>query len=303
LQNGPTSTGYIIIYGKKNSLPKNLGYEKLTNGIVRFRNLDPSRLVIIRGEEKDAVHIEFWRVPAGAETPAFVQGNWDLTVKQNKPFVLGGYSDGDGICPANTSVKLFADYLTANPNMRAHIVITGKPTENFANAEKHLLNQLANEHKICPNRLKFFYVKDKKFPYKFTDVEFWLVPQKKKQMLYPQHFINNLKLALTLCEKLTSNNYGDTIKFEVNRMTQQQIVQEFKNYPKAQKSVVIRQLLRIFADDLEDTPQPSDSELSIEERKAIVDSLRGIAAVEGKTPPTDEEIKEDYTNYLAEKYK
>lgn len=86
-------------------------------------------------------------------------------------------------------------------------------------------------------------------------------------------------------------------------MTQQQIVQEFKNYPKAQKSVVIRQLLRIFADDLEDTPQPSDSELSIEERKAIVDSLRGIAAVEGKTPPTDEEIKEDYTNYLAEKYK
>jgi len=86
-------------------------------------------------------------------------------------------------------------------------------------------------------------------------------------------------------------------------MTQQQIVQEFKSYPKAQKSVVISQLLRILADDLEEPLQPNGSELSIEERKAIVDSLRGIAAVEGKTPPTDEEIKEDYTNYLAEKYK
>jgi hypothetical protein len=86
-------------------------------------------------------------------------------------------------------------------------------------------------------------------------------------------------------------------------MTQQQFVQEFKSYPKAQKSVVISQLLRILADDLEETPQPNGNELSIEERKAIVDSLRGIAAVEGKTPPTDEEIKEDYTNYLAEKYK
>lgn len=43
--------------------------------------------------------------------------------------------------------------------------------------------------------------------------------------------------------------------------------------------------------------------LSIEERMAIVESLRGIAAVEGKTPPTDEEVKEDYINYISEKYK
>ncbi len=85
-------------------------------------------------------------------------------------------------------------------------------------------------------------------------------------------------------------------------MTQQQIVQEFKTYPKAQKSVIIRQLLRIFEEDLEETTQ-NGNELSIEERKAIVDSLYGIASVEGKTPPTDEEIKEDYINYLSEKYK
>lgn len=85
-------------------------------------------------------------------------------------------------------------------------------------------------------------------------------------------------------------------------MTQQQILREFRSYPKAKKSAVIRQLLRIFEEDLEEDAQ-NGSELSIEERKAIVDNLRGIAAVEGKTPPTDEEIKEDYTNYLMEKYK
>lgn len=85
-------------------------------------------------------------------------------------------------------------------------------------------------------------------------------------------------------------------------MTQQQLVQEFKNYPKAQKSVIIRQLLRIFEEDLEETTQ-NNNELSIAERKATVDSLYGIAAVEGKTPPTDEEVNEDYINYLSEKYK
>jgi len=50
-------------------------------------------------------------------------------------------------------------------------------------------------------------------------------------------------------------------------MTQQQIVQEFKSYPKAQKSVVIRQLLRIFEADLEETRHPNGNELSIEEMK------------------------------------
>ena len=84
-------------------------------------------------------------------------------------------------------------------------------------------------------------------------------------------------------------------------MTQQQIVQEFKSYPKAKKSVVIRQLLQIFEEDLAESFQPEA--LSVEERMAIVERLHGIAAVEGKTPPTDEEAKEDYANYLAEKYK
>jgi hypothetical protein len=84
-------------------------------------------------------------------------------------------------------------------------------------------------------------------------------------------------------------------------MTQQQIVQEFKTYPKAKKSVIIRQLLQIFEEDLAENTQPDV--LSVEERLAIVERLHGIAAVEGKTPPPDEEIKEDYANYLAEKYR
>ena len=84
-------------------------------------------------------------------------------------------------------------------------------------------------------------------------------------------------------------------------MTQQQIVQEFKSYPKAQKSVVIRQLLQIFEEELDETAK--SDELSIEERMAIVESLSGIAAVEGKTPPTDEQVKEDYISYISEKYK
>jgi len=41
----------------------------------------------------------------------------------------------------------------------------------------------------------------------------------------------------------------------------------------------------------------------IAKRKEAVDKLRGIAYVPGKTPPTDEEWREERTNYLLEKYK
>ncbi len=85
-------------------------------------------------------------------------------------------------------------------------------------------------------------------------------------------------------------------------MTQQQIVQEFKSYPKAQKSVVIRQLLLIFADDLEELSQQNGSELSIEERKATVESLAGSLKMENP-PMTKEETREMYYEHLSEKYK
>ncbi len=85
-------------------------------------------------------------------------------------------------------------------------------------------------------------------------------------------------------------------------MTQQQVIQEFSRYPKATKSAVIRKLLRIFEEDLVD-PRDDKAELSGEERLAIVESLSGIATVEGKTPPTDKEWREERTTYLLEKYK
>ncbi len=85
-------------------------------------------------------------------------------------------------------------------------------------------------------------------------------------------------------------------------MTQQQFVQEFKSYPKVQKSIVISQLLRILADDLEETPSPNGSELSIEERMEITKSLAGSLKMENP-PMTKEETREMYFEHLSEKYK
>lgn len=88
-------------------------------------------------------------------------------------------------------------------------------------------------------------------------------------------------------------------------MTQQEIFREVVSLPFKEQAELVEKIGRNLKQSISENGdnKAKEKELSVEERKAIVDQLRGIAAVEGKIPPTDEEIKEDYINYLSEKYK
>ncbi len=80
---------------------------------------------------------------------------------------------------------------------------------------------------------------------------------------------------------------------------QVELIEQIIHLPITERVEVIERISRSVREDLREKGEKCD----LEERMQAVNRLRGIAAVEGKTPPTDEEIKEDYTNYLAEKYK
>jgi hypothetical protein len=85
-------------------------------------------------------------------------------------------------------------------------------------------------------------------------------------------------------------------------LTQQEIIREILAFPIAEQFEIVEKIQHNIKKNFR--PQISDKkELTVEEKRAIVESLAGIAKVEGKTAPTDEEVKEDYANYLAEKYK
>lgn len=88
---------------------------------------------------------------------------------------------------------------------------------------------------------------------------------------------------------------------------QTEIIEQIIHLPIYERVEIIEKLSRSVREEMGEKAAKSSfeekKELSIEEKKVIVESLYGIAAVEGKTPPTDEEIREDYTNYLSEKYK
>jgi hypothetical protein len=83
-----------------------------------------------------------------------------------------------------------------------------------------------------------------------------------------------------------------------------EIVKQINDLPVPERIEIIEKVSRRVRQDLEIAAEENgDREAIIARRRAAVDRLRGIAAVPGKTPPTDEEWREERTNYLLEKYK
>lgn len=81
-------------------------------------------------------------------------------------------------------------------------------------------------------------------------------------------------------------------------MINQQVLEQIIHLPIAERIEIIEKVSRSVREDL--TERKDDD---FEKRNLAYQRLRGIARVEGKIPPSDEEIREDYTNYLLEKYK
>ncbi len=81
---------------------------------------------------------------------------------------------------------------------------------------------------------------------------------------------------------------------------QVEIIEQIIHLPIAERVEIIEKISRSVREDLR---AKEIEKHSSDERQTAYLRLRGIAAVTGKTPPTDEETKEDYTNYLAEKHR
>lgn len=94
-------------------------------------------------------------------------------------------------------------------------------------------------------------------------------------------------------------------------MTQQQFIEEIKQLSIAERVALIEVISRSLREDLETSggeaaiSDRATPEATIEDererRVSAVQRLRGILKTEGP-PPSDEEVKDMYTDYLIEKY-
>lgn len=83
-----------------------------------------------------------------------------------------------------------------------------------------------------------------------------------------------------------------------------EIVKQINQLPITERVEIIEEVSRGVRLDLRNSNGASESQdAAREKRREAIRRLRGIAKVEGKPAPTDEEVKQDYYDYLAEKYK
>ena len=92
-------------------------------------------------------------------------------------------------------------------------------------------------------------------------------------------------------------------------MTQQQLIEQIRQLPIVDRIALLEEISRSLREDLESgngaAQEAEVSEAEIQRRReakmSAVRRLSGVARPDGP-PPSDEEIKEDYTRYLMEKY-
>ena len=74
-------------------------------------------------------------------------------------------------------------------------------------------------------------------------------------------------------------------------MTRQQLLNEIERLPLAERVRLLEVITRSVREELQPRAR----------KEGAVSRLRGIAKSDGP-PPSDEELREDYTRYLSEKY-
>ena len=84
-------------------------------------------------------------------------------------------------------------------------------------------------------------------------------------------------------------------------MTHEELIQEINQLPPDKRKALAEAILRSVQEERSGAGLGEQEEATRDERMAAFHFLRGILKTDGPLP-TDEELKEDYINYLAEKY-
>lgn len=174
IQESPGSIGYAVIYPQRGKILEASERKTWIAGNIAFRGFYKDRFLVIRGEERENLQVQFWLVPSGAAKPEFSEQKWSYATKDiNKAFVFSTFEDYL-LCPGNY-IGSYVDFLTDNPDTRGHIVIfNGSGRYDRAEAES-ILKDLTDDGRLKRNRLKVFFAKQNVIP----NTELWVVPLRK----------------------------------------------------------------------------------------------------------------------------
>jgi hypothetical protein len=173
------SRGLVVLYAPKGSSILRYLYEGRVKGCFKKWNYDDSNITYVFAEddEKDDIFMQFWELPPSAKPPDYKEFPRDYKLSDlSKPVLIDNlYKKGDH-CPLYFDMKFYSQFLNANPDIDAKIVIYEKTLSAYQRERQKYLQELTEQEKIPAPRIIFVRGKYKGV----SDAEFWLVPGKKK---------------------------------------------------------------------------------------------------------------------------
>lgn len=185
------STGYVVIYSNNEDMRTALAYENKVVGHLAMRlgqlssqqiseNKDKlqNKIFIIRKKTNEAFRIELWKVEPEAKLSFLRSDEWDLSVINYQKSKLFYTDYFESTCYPSSGNKHFSEILSANQNLRGHIVIFENSQKGFLKTKNEFLAEIVDKYNVPQNRLRTFFVKIDRdaFPYH----ELWLVPKRRK---------------------------------------------------------------------------------------------------------------------------
>ena len=176
LNHKPADLG-VVMLSDSTRLPAELT-KRIIQANLFSRQFDRDRIQFRFRPKAVSSSTQFWRVPAGAQTPAsevFKDPNRDLS----KPFLFGQSERHDlaGICPT-FSPEVFADLITNQPDSRARLVIFGPTAALRRKAADSELEIFLRYTELSKRQIEFYFVPRPDWDYTMT--EYWYIPAKKK---------------------------------------------------------------------------------------------------------------------------
>ena len=165
------SVGHIVLYGGRDPI-QNVKYEKYLKGYVMRRRLGPTRVTVIIADPAEKLRVEFWVSPPGhsppipsaeltrrlrkSDDPIVFDGDLFERYVEDKKISFIGYGC-EACCITNLDWTILQEFLIANPNTNAYVVIRGPRTT--ARQLRQFLAREIQESGISSKRVVYLFAK------------------------------------------------------------------------------------------------------------------------------------------------
>ena len=163
LSKSPNLRGYIVGHSEQQILPGHFlrriyGY---WNYLVNMRGINPHRVKVVEGENRESRITELWLVPDGASPP---EPSSQMRMNPKLPLKFDEVSIGVGCEPEFTldlyelddGLKFYANALRENPRAQAQIIVYPRRRNRLSKAAgvaRHTKNLLVRDYKIESHRI------------------------------------------------------------------------------------------------------------------------------------------------------